>query len=287
VSERSRLRLGNWLNVHVLLIVTLVTGWGGAAFIAPAAGAQEELVFCSDIAYPPMEFFEGSEAVGADIDIGNEIAARLGRTPVYSNVGFDGIVAALLGNQCEAIISSMNNTPERAEQVDFVNYLLFGQSLMVAKGNPLGLSDLASLCGHAAAAQVGTTNLDALELASEECEAAGEEPIDSVGFPSNTDAVLALKSGQVDSVETDSPVAAYYVAQDPDSFELTDAVIDPILVGIAFNKDNAELRDQVQIIIDEMYADGTMMGILETWELTAFALPEKVGATPVATPVAA
>lgn len=285
MSERSRSGLGNWLNVHVLLIVTLVTGWGGAAFIAPAAGAQEELVFCSDIAYPPMEFFEGSEAVGADIDIGNEIAARLGRTPVYSNVGFDGIVAALLGNQCEAIISSMNNTPERAEQVDFVNYLLFGQSLMVAKGNPLGLSDLASLCGHAAAAQVGTTNLDALEGASEECEAAGEEPIDSVGFPSNTDAVLALKSGQVDTVETDSPVAAYYVAQDPESFELTDAVIDPILVGIAFNKDNSELRDQVQTIIDEMYADGTMMDILETWELTAFALPEKVGATPVATPV--
>jgi polar amino acid transport system substrate-binding protein len=271
----------------VLLIAALFAGWGGAAFIAPAAGAQEELVFCSDIAYPPMEFFEGAEAVGADIDIGNEISARLGRTAVYSNIGFDGIIAALLGNQCEAIISSMNNTPERAEQVDFVDYLLFGQSLMVATGNPLGLSDLASLCGHTAAAQVGTTNLDALEVASEECEAAGEEPIDVVGFPSNTDAVLALKSGQADSVETDSPVAAYYVAQDPESFELTEAVIDPILVGIAFNKDNPELRDQVQTIIDEMYADGTMMDILETWTLTAFALPEKVGATPVATPVAA
>jgi ABC-type amino acid transport substrate-binding protein len=63
-------------------------------------------------------------------------------------------------------------------------------------------------------------------------------------------------------------------------------VIDPILVGIAFNKDNPELRDQVQTIIDEMYADGTMMDILETWTLTAFALPEKVGATPVATPAA-
>ncbi len=283
----SRSRVGNWLSVRVLLIVALVAGWGSAAAMAPTTSAQEDLVFCSDIAYPPMEFFEGSEAVGADIDIGNEIAARLGRTAVYSNIGFDGIIAALLGNQCEAIISSMNNTPERAEQVDFVDYLLFGQSLMVAKGNPLGLSDLASLCGHTAAAQVGTTNLDALELASEECEAAGEEQIDSVGFPSNTDAVLALKSGQVDSVETDSPVAAYYVAQDPESFELTDAVIDPILVGIAFNKDNPELRDQVQTIIDEMYADGTMMDILETWELTAFALPEKVGATPVATPAAA
>lgn len=282
----SRSRVGNWLSVRVLLIVALVAGWGSAAVMAPVASAQEELVFCSDIAYPPMEFFEGSEAVGADIDIGNEIAERLGRTAVFSNIGFDGIIAALLGNQCEAIISSMNNTPERAEQVNFVDYLLFGQSLMVAKGNPLGLSDLESLCGHTAAAQVGTTNLDALSAASEECEAAGEEPINIVGFPSNTDAVLALKSGQVDSVETDSPVAAYYVAQDPESFELTEAVIDPILVGIALRKDSTELRDQIQAAVDEMYADGTMMDILEKWELAAFALPEKVGATPVATPAA-
>jgi polar amino acid transport system substrate-binding protein len=270
----------------IALAVAIVVSGLGVSRVGPTASAQEELVFCSDIAYPPMESYEGSEAVGADIDIGDEIAARLGRTAVYSNIGFDGIVAALLGHQCEAIISSMNNTPERAEQVDFVDYLYVGQSLIVPKGNPLGLSTLETLCGHTAAAQVGTTNLDALNVASEECVAAGEEPIDIVGFPSNTDAVLALKADRADAVETDSPVAAYYVAQDPETFELGEAVIDPILVGIAFNKDNTELRDQVQAVIDEMYVDGTMMEILEKWQLTDFALPEKVGATPVASPAA-
>ena len=270
----------------IALAGAIVVSGLGAGWVGPAASAQEELVFCSDIAYPPMESYEGPEAVGADIDIGDEIAARLGRTAVYSNIGFDAIIAALLGNQCEAIISSINNTPERAEQVDFVDYLYVGQSLIVPKGNPLGLSTLETLCGHTAAAQVGTTNLDALNIASEECVAAGEEPIDIVGFPSNTDAVLALKADRADAVETDSPVAAYYVAQDPETFELGEAVIDPILVGIAFNKDNTELRDQVQAVIDEMYADGTMMEILEKWQLTDFALPEKVGATPVASPAA-
>ena len=270
----------------IALAGAIVVSGLGAGWVGPAASAQEELVFCSDIAYPPMESYEGSEAVGADIDIGDEIAARLGRTAVYSNIGFDGIIAALLGKQCEAIISSMNNTPERAEQVDFVDYLYVGQSLIVPKGNPLGLSTLETLCGHTAAAQVGTTNLDALNVASEECVAAGEEPIDIVGFPSNTDAVLALKADRADAVETDSPVAAYYVAQDPETFELGEAVIDPILVGIAFNKDNTELRDQVQAVIDEMYADGTMMEILEKWQLSDFALPEMVGATPVASPAA-
>jgi polar amino acid transport system substrate-binding protein len=276
-----------WGNVRAFaLAAAIIVGAAAGTLVAPAANAQEELVFCSDVAYPPMEFFEGSEAVGADIDLGNEIAARLGREAVFSNIGFDGIIAALLGNQCEAIISSMNNTPERAEQVDFVDYLLFGQSLIVPLGNPLGLSTLQSLCGHTAGAQVGTTNLDALEVASQECEAAGEEPIDIVGFPSNSDAVLALQAGQIDAVETDSPVAAYYVDLQPEIFELGEAVIDPILVGIAFNKDNTELRDQVRTVIDEMYADGTMIEILERWQLADFALPDKVAATPEAAPAA-
>ena len=177
---------------------------------------------------PPMEFLEGSEPL-ARIST-SATRSRRGWTNggVYSNIGFDGIVAALLGHHCEAIISSMNNTPERAEQVDFVNYLYVGQSLIVPKGNPLSLSTLESLCGHASAAQVGTTNLDALNVASEECVAAGKEPIDIVGLPRQYGRVLALKADRVDAVETDSPVAAYYVAQDPETFELGEAAIDPL-----------------------------------------------------------
>ena len=278
----------SWLRIRLwLAVVALVAGWAGAAFVAPTARAQEEpLVFCSDIAYPPMEFYEGSEPVGADIDIGRAIAEQLGREAEFSNIGFDGIIAALLGNQCDAIISSMNITPERAEQVDFVPYLEMGQSLVVPAGNPLGINSLAALCGHAAGAQVGTTFLEALEAASAACEEAGEEPIAITGFPSDTDGILALQADRVDVHMTDSPVAAYYIAQAPEALELGGQVIDPILVGIAFNQENTELRDQVQTAVNELYADDTMMDILAEWQLQEFALPEAADATPVATPAA-
>ena len=97
-----------------------------------------------------MEFLEGSEAVGADIDIGNEVAKRT-RTAEFTNVGFDGIIAALQSDLCDAIISGMNNTPERAKEIDFVNYLFVGQSLVVRAGNPQGITSLETLCGHAMA----------------------------------------------------------------------------------------------------------------------------------------
>jgi polar amino acid transport system substrate-binding protein len=286
VSLISKSSLGNWLSVRVLLIVGVIaTSWVATITAAPIVKAQEEtLVFCSDLAFPPMEFLEGSEPVGADIDIGNEVAERIGRTAEFTNIGFDGIIAALQSDLCDAIISGMNNTPERAEQVDFVNYLFVGPSLVVQVGNPEGITSLETLCGHAAGSQVGSTNLDTLNEANEACIAAGKEGIDVTGFPADTDGILALKADRIDAYETDSPVAAYYIAQDPQSFEFGGPAIDALPVGIALRKDSTELRDQIQAAIDEMYADGTMMEILEKWQLQDFALPEAVGATPVATP---
>ena len=52
-----------------------------------------------------------------------------------------------LGKKCDAIISGMNDTPERRKQVDFVDYLKVGQSLMVKKGNPKHITSLARLSG--------------------------------------------------------------------------------------------------------------------------------------------
>ena len=286
MSLKSRSRWGIQLSIRGLLIVGVIaTSWAATTMVTPPVNAQEEpLVFCSDLAFPPMEFLEGSEAVGADIDIAKEVGERIGRTVEFTNIGFDGIIAALQSDLCDAIISGMNNTPERAEQVDFVNYLFVGQSLVVQAGNPEGITSLETLCGHAAGAQVGSTNLDTLNAANEACSAAGVEGIDVTGYPSDTDGILALKVDRIDAYETDSPVAAYYIAQEPESFEFGGPAIDALPVGIALRKDNAELRDQIQTAIDEMYADGTMMEILEKWQLQDFALPEAVGATPVATP---
>jgi polar amino acid transport system substrate-binding protein len=283
VNSRSGPR--NWLSIRLLLIVGIIaTGWAATALVAPVASAQETLVFCSDLAFPPMEFLEGSEPVGADIDIGNEVAKRIGRTAEFTNIGFDGIIAALQSDLCDAIISGMNNTPERAKQVDFVNYLLVGQSLVVQVGNPEGITSLETLCGHAAGSQVGSTNLDTINAANEACLEAGKEGIEVTGFPADTDGILALKADRIDAYETDSPVAAYYIAQDPEAFEFGGPAIDALPVGIALRKDDTELRDQIQAAIDEMYADGTMMEILEKWQLQDFVLPEALGATPVATP---
>src|SRR5439155_6384134 len=95
--------------------------------------------------------------IGSDIEIGAELARRMGVKAEFANTGFDGIIAALLSNKCDAIISGMNDTPERAKQVSFAHYLSVGMSIMVPKGNPKGIHQQLDLCGHTAGGQIGTT----------------------------------------------------------------------------------------------------------------------------------
>ena len=98
-----------------------------------------KLVICSDIPYPPQEFFDDQgNPTGSDIDIGIEIGRRLGLTGEIENSVFDTIIAAVTGGKCDIIISAQNITSDRLKQVDMIPYFQAGQSFVVAKGNPNG-----------------------------------------------------------------------------------------------------------------------------------------------------
>jgi polar amino acid transport system substrate-binding protein len=248
----------------------------GASITPPPAIAQAgKLVFCSDVSYPPEEFFQGSTPVGSDVDIAAELARRMGVKSEVDNTGFDGIIAALLANKCDAIISGMNDTATRRKQVSFIDYLLVGQSIMVPKGNPAHIKTLNDLSGKTVGAEVGTTNLDFIKQLSAKLKKEGKAPINTVVFPKDSDGANALRLGKLDAYESDAPVVAYYIAKDPSSFEFGIPAIQPIPVGIAVRKQDNALRAAIQKGINAMYADGTMMRILKKWRLGLFALKKK------------
>jgi polar amino acid transport system substrate-binding protein len=242
----------------------------GASIQAPASiSSAGKLVFCSDITYPPEESYKAGTTIpeGSDIDIGNDIARRIGVTARFDNTGFDGIIAALLAKKCDAIISGMNDTPERRKQVAFVDYLKVGQSFMVKSGNPEHITSIATLAGKAASVETGTTNKDYLEAQSKQLKSQGKKGIKVVTFPKDTDAANALKTGKVDAYFGDAPVVAYYIEKDPASFAIGGTPVNPIPIGIAILKSDTELQTAVKQAIDAMYADGTMDTILKRWKL--------------------
>ena len=222
----------------LVLAVAAAAGATSSAKITPPANIAKagKIVWCVDVEYPPEESYDKNhKAVGSDIDIVTGVGKLMGVKTEIRNVVFDSIIAALLTKKCDAIISGMNDTAERRKQVDFVDYLKVGQSLMVAKGNPGHVSTLASLSGKRVSVESGTTNRDFLAAASKKLTKAGKKAITIVTFPKDTDAISALKAGRVDCYFADSPVVAYYANLDH-SLAIAGQPINPIPIGIAIRK---------------------------------------------------
>jgi polar amino acid transport system substrate-binding protein len=282
----SRSTLTALAGALVVLVVLVATGCGGgskssnsgtttasngSSIQAPASiSSAGKLVFCSDITYPPEESYKPGTTTpeGSDIDIGSYIAKKMGVSAQFDNTGFDGIIAALLAKKCDAIISGMNDTPERRKQVAFVDYLKVGQSFMVKAGNPEHITGLDSLAGKAASVETGTTNKDFLDAQSKKLKSQGKKAIKVVTFPKDTDAANALKTGKVDAYFGDAPVVAYYIEKDPKSFAIGGTPVNPIPIGIAIRKSDTELQAAVKKAIAMIYADGTMNKILVKWLLS-------------------
>jgi polar amino acid transport system substrate-binding protein len=240
-----------------------------ATLVASAAAAPKKsgtLTFCSDITYPPEESYQGTKAVGSDIDIGTNVAKLLGMKARFKNTVFDSIIPALLTKHCDAIISGMNDTAKRRKQVDFVDYLKVGQTVMVKKGNPEHIKSLADLSGRSISVESGTTNRDFLAAESAKLVKQGKKPISIRTFPKDTDAAAALKAGKVDAYFGDSPVVIFYISKDT-SFGLGPTPINPIPIGIALRKHDP-LKAKIQTAINKLYANGTMKKIVAKWGMT-------------------
>jgi polar amino acid transport system substrate-binding protein len=247
---------------------------------ANSVGAPEKISiagrirFCSDISYPPAEFYNGSTPAGFDIDIASEAARLMGVEASFRNTAFDAILDELASGKCDAIISSLSDTPERRDQVDFADYMTIGQSLMMREGDAASVETLEDLGGQRVGVQRGTINLTYLSDERDRLVADGEEAYEIVEFAKGTEAVNALKTGDVDAYLGDTPVVAYYIGQDSASFAFAGKPIGTGPIGIATRKSDTELHAAFEQALRVMYRDGTMQEILEKWELGDFALPK-------------
>ena len=237
----------------------------------PSIKSAGQIVWCSDMTYPPEESQQGSTPVGSDIDIAKAVSKLMGVKASFKNTGFDGIIAALLGKRCDAIISGMTDNAQRRKQVDFTDYANVGMSLMVKTGNPSHITGLNSLSGKSVAAESGTTEKDVLTALNVTLKKQGKPTISIKIFPSDTNAAAALLTGKVDAYFADDPPVAYYVKKAGGKFVVAASKIQSAPIGIATRKGDA-LSAAMKQAIDQLYANGTMATILKKWGMSAFAL---------------
>lgn len=260
------------LAAAMMLSVSLVTACGGAGAAKSGATTGDgsldrvkkagKLEVAIDATYPPDEFVDkdGKTPIGFDIDYAKALAQKMGLQADFQIVDWDGIIAGLKGKRYDVIISSMNITPERQKEVNFVQYTQMGQIFVSRPGITInGPQDFA---GKTVAVQEDTTSDSYVEdLKSNK----GVAIKDIVTYKTFADAFLALKNKRSEALVVDEPVGLYYAKLDPASFQVDGKALDTEPVGIAIRKEDTTLTEAIQKAVTDLQNDGTYTKISTQW----------------------
>jgi polar amino acid transport system substrate-binding protein len=217
---------------------------------------------------PPYEYFQdGTQTLrGADIDLGNAIAAKLGLKTKYTSLDFAGIIPAVQAKRYDMSIAGMGDTPDREKVLDFVDYSTDSNSIVTTSGNPKGISGMESLCGLSVSAVEGSVPLGLLQAQDKKCS----KKIDISIMKDNASALLQVENGRADATIYQTGVAGYLIKTDKAAANL--AVVSNTEYGkgynaIGFAKSSSTLRDLVKKALDDLQKDGTYKAIHSTWGL--------------------
>ena len=250
----------------------LCTQWACAAPQVPERLQKvDKLTYCSGMDSPPLvSFDEAQKPRGLTVDLGLEIAKRLGDKQVqWRVIPFSGVVPALLAQQCDMIVDQLFDKPERRQVIDIVNYMYSSQSVVVPKGNPKGIKALDDLSGHKVAVLNGSTIKTLLDAQNDSLTKAGKPPMKLVVYNTDTDAFQALRISQVDAYGTTVETAGYYAAMAPELFQEGVPAFSRILTGLGMRKDDPQLTAAVQQIISDMRSDGSYVRLLNKWHVSS------------------
>jgi polar amino acid transport system substrate-binding protein len=249
-----------------------------AAALLPAKYMTAGINVASDIPYAPMEMFDASnKPTGFDYDLSQSIAQKLGVTVSFNKQAWDSIIPSLQAGNHDIIMSGMNDTVERQKTLDYVDYFKGGFSIVVAKGNPQGVKTLTDLCGQPVTIQKATVQGDMLKALTPQCTAAGKKAVIINEYPSDPEALNALRAGKGIADVMDAPIAAY-AAQTAGKGQYFDLITDAanpngyqaVYTGIGVLKANTKLTAALQAAVQSLIADGTYGKILAKWNLSNF-----------------
>jgi ABC-type amino acid transport substrate-binding protein len=107
-----------------------------------------------DASFPPFEAIGADgRMVGFDPELAQSIAADLGVQTELVNIGFDGLIDALLARRVDVVISGLPNDPRWTQDVLYRNYFNAGQVLLTADES---LREIDQLAGETVAVEWGS-----------------------------------------------------------------------------------------------------------------------------------
>ncbi|WP_116084085.1 ABC transporter substrate-binding protein [Tropicimonas sp. IMCC34011] len=230
----------------------------GAATLS--AASADTLRVGSYPANPPWEFKnEAGEFEGFEVDIINEIAARMGDETEITGLDFRALFVASASGRVDAVISSLTITEERLESQAFTQPYFSG-ALGVGTKDGAGISTIEDLAGK----RVGS-------IATSFPETWLQERKDEIGYASyasydsTANLLTDLRSGRIEAAVNDIVGLRYAFAQG--NMPGLDVALeiptgDKFAIMMPKGSDKLEAANEA---LSEMKTDGTMAELYEKW----------------------
>lgn len=221
------------------------------------------LVIGVNVPYAPMEFKNADgQLVGFDVELMNAVSRVLGLVPDYRDTPFDTILSGVQDGTYHVGMSAVTDTREREASADFVTYFEAGTQWAKRAGtapNPK------SPCGVRVGVAQGTLQeTEELPRKSDECVAAGQDPVDIVVSFSQDEVTAALINGEVDAMSADSPVTGFAIKLSRGDLVPAGDVFDSAPYGWPVRKGSG-LAESLRLALEHLMDSGEYRAIATIW----------------------
>jgi cystine transport system substrate-binding protein len=249
----------NWLKSLIVAgaIQTLAILPGNAGENLDAIKAAGVFRIGTEGTYAPFTYHDQSgKLVGFDVEIGEEIAKRLGVKAEFLEGKWDGLIAGLDANRYDAVINQVGITEERKGKYDFSDPYIASKAALIVREDNAEIKDFADLSGKRAAQSL-TSNYGKM------AEQAGAELIGTDGFDQS---IALVVQGRADATINDSLSFLDFKKKQPNSPVKIAATEDEAAYsGVIVRKGDPELVAAINDALKEMKADGTYRKIADKY----------------------
>ena len=232
------------------------------------------IVMSTDAEYPPQSSLnENNELIGFDIDVGREIAKRLGVDIKFVTPGWDVITAGKWAGRWDVSVGSMTPTKARKEVLDFPGIYYYTPASLVVHQDNSSIGSPADAGGKNIGVGMATTYESYLKkdlVIDAEGAPTFDYQISDVSIRTYDTDLLALDDLRLgDGVRVDGVISALPTIMDSikNGYPLK-VVGDPLFLeplSAAIDKGDAEWAAKLTKIIQDMHADGTLAKLSDKW----------------------
>jgi polar amino acid transport system substrate-binding protein len=242
-------------KIVLALLLIAFAKFANAADLRWGGDAEGGAPFCEADPNDP------SKLRGFDVEVADQMARGLGRTPHFVQVQFTSIDQSVARGDFDIGMSGVEETPARcAALACTMPYFEFHEVLTVREADKDRFRTMNDLRGLRIATLGGTIAYDLLLKAEKEI---GVIP---VSYDDDVHPYEDLQRGRVDAVLLDNIIAARSTRRVSGLFIEPLPVAAGHYVGV-LAKSNAGLRDRINEILKARMADGTLEKIYERWSI--------------------